>query len=132
MLINIFVADYATNKIQVFDKAGHYLYHIPTLLFPVGLCHSDEFIFVTTGGQKLVKIQISNKKTVKSVVLDEVVFGMDISNNIYGCEYRNKSVIVFNKTLNFLKRIPLKSPHITPDTYTCFVGLITVYKFSVW
>ena len=27
---NIFVADHDTNKIQVFDKAGHYLYHILT------------------------------------------------------------------------------------------------------
>ena len=43
---NIFVADYSTKKIQVFDKAGHYLYHIPT----------PPFIFVTTDEQKLVKI----------------------------------------------------------------------------
>ena len=42
---------------------------------------------------------------------------MDISNSIYVCEYRNNSVIVFDKNLNFLKRIPLKSPHITSDTY---------------
>ena len=70
------------------------------------------FIFVTTGGQKLVKIQISNKKMVKSIGIEEVVFGMDIYDNIYRCEYSNKSVIVFDKKLNFLKHIPLKSPHI--------------------
>ena len=81
------------------------------------------FIFVTTGGQKLVKIQISNKKMVKSIGIEEVVFGMDIYDNIYRCEYSNKSVIVFDKKLNFLKHIPLKSPHITPDTYTSSIRL---------
>ena len=48
---------------------------------------------------------------------------MDISNNIYGCEYYNQSVIVFDKNLNFLKRIPLKSPHFTSDTTTFSIKL---------
>ena len=115
---NIFVADRNTKKIQVFDNTGHYLYHIPTPPVPIGLCPSDEFIFVTTNERKLAKIQISNKKTVKSVVTEQWVWGMDISNNIYGCEYNNQSVSVFDKNLNFLKRIPLKSPHITSNTHT--------------
>ena len=50
---NIFVADCDTNKIQVFDNTGHYLYHIPTPPKPVGVCLNDEFIFVTTQEQKL-------------------------------------------------------------------------------
>ena len=41
---------------------------------------------------------------------------MDISNNIFACEYFNQSVSVFDKNLNFLKRIPLKSPHIPSFT----------------
>ena len=49
---NIFVADSETKKIQVFDNTGHYLYHIPTPPNPTGLCLSDDFIFVTTFGQK--------------------------------------------------------------------------------
>ena len=109
---NIFVADNNTKKIQVFDNAGNYLYHIPTPPYPRGLCLSDEFIFVTTGEQKLVKIQIFNKKTIKSVVTKEEFYGMDVSSNIYVCERCNQSVIVFDKDLNFLKRIPLKSPHV--------------------
>ena len=97
----------------MFDKTAHYLYHILTLTHPIGLCLSDEFIFITSAEKKLVKIQTSNKKSIKSVVTENWVYGMDISNNIYGCEINNKSVSVFDKNLNFLKRIPPKSPHIT-------------------
>eukprot|EP00800_Vazella_pourtalesii_P005875 TRINITY_DN1705_c0_g1_i4.p1 TRINITY_DN1705_c0_g1~~TRINITY_DN1705_c0_g1_i4.p1 ORF type:complete len:385 (-),score=104.96 TRINITY_DN1705_c0_g1_i4:14-1168(-) len=129
---NIFVAGSDTNKIQVFDESGHYLYHIPTPPEPFGLCLSDEFIFVTTGVKQLVKIQISNKKTVKSVVTEKMVYGMDISNNIYGCEYRNNSVIVFDKNLNFLKRIPLKSPHITSDTSIISIRLYENHMYVMF
>ena len=120
---NIFVADRNTNKIQVFDNAGHYLYHIPTQIGPTGLCLSDEFIFMSTDALKIVKIKISNKKTVKSVGTEKWVYGMDISSDIYGCEYDNRSVIVFDKNLKFLKRIPLKSPHFTSDTHTYSIRL---------
>ena len=120
---NIFVVDCYTEKMQVFDNTGHYLYHIPTPPKPIGLCLCDDFIFVTTNKQKLAKIRISNKKTVKSVVTENKVYGMDISSNIYLCEYYNQSVSVFDKNLNFLKRIPLKSPHFTSDTRTCSIRL---------
>ena len=120
---NIFVADNAPEKIQVFDNTGHYLYHIPTPPQPMGLCLSDDFIFVTTDEHILVKIRISNKKTVKSVVTENKVWGMDISSNIYVCERFNQSVSVFDKNLNFLKRIPLKSPHVTSDTRTYSIRL---------
>ena len=120
---NIFVADHKNKKIQVFDNTGHYLYHISTPPKPTGLCLSDEFIFVTTNERKLAKIQISNKKTIKCVVTEHRVSGMDISSNIYVCEHYNQSVIVFDKNLNFLKRIPLKSPHITSDTKTHSIRL---------
>ena len=120
---NIFVADCSTNKIRVFDNTGHYLYHIATPPEPVGLCLSDEFIFVTTFEQKLLKIRISNKKTIKSVRTDNSGYGMDISTNIYVCEYFNQSVSVFDMNLNFLNRIPLKSPHFTSDTRTFSIRL---------
>ena len=73
---NIFVVDHNTKKIQVFDNTGHYLYHIPTPPEPIGVCLSDEFIFVTTYSHKLLKIQISNKKSIKSVVAEEEVYGL--------------------------------------------------------
>ena len=120
---NIFVANYDTKKIKVFDNTGHYLYHIPTPPKPIGLCLGDDFIFVTTEEDKLVKIQISNKKTVKSVVTEKWVCGMDISSNIYVCERYNESVSVFDENLNFLKRIPLKSPHVTSNSLTYSIRL---------
>ena len=120
---NIFVADCKTNKIQVFDNTGHYLFHIPTPPYPRGLCLSDDFIYVKLEEWKLLKIQLSNKKTVKSVVTEKKVIGMDISKDIYVCEYKNKSVIVFDRNLNFLKRIPLKSPHFTSNVYTYYIRL---------
>ena len=120
---NIFVADHFDNRIQVFDNARHYLYHIPTPPCPTGLCLSDEFIYVTTDKLKLVKIQISSLKTIKSVQTEKEVYGMDILSNIYGCEFYNKSVIVFDNTLNLLKRIPLKSPHFTSGTHTYSIRL---------
>ena len=120
---NIYVADCDTRKVLVFDKAGHYLYHIPTAPRPLALCLCDEFMFVSTNGTVLTKIQISQKKTIKSVVTENMLYGMDISDNIYACEYSNKSVSVFDKNLNFLKRIPLKSPHIISDTRTHSIRL---------
>ena len=120
---NIFVADRSTNKIQVFDNTGHYLYHIATSPYPRGLCLSDEFIFVTTLGQKLIKIRISNRKTIKSVGTEKSVYGMDVSNSIYLCESINISVTVFDKNLKFLKRILLKSPHFTSNTFTYSIRL---------
>ena len=115
---NIFVVNRDASKIQVLDTTGHYLYHIPTPPNPAGLCLSDEFIIVTTWGNnpKLVKIQISEKKTIKLVIRQYPLYGMDISDNIYVCEYFDQSVSVFDKNLNFLKSIPLKSPHLTSDT----------------
>ena len=120
---NIFVADQSTKKIKVFDNAGHYLYHITTPPYPIGLCLSDEFIFVTTREHKLVKIEISNNNAIRSVETVKWVYGVDISSNIYVCEYSNKSVSVFDDNLNFLKRIPLKSPHFTSDSRTYSIKL---------
>ena len=120
---NIFVADRNTNKIRVFDNTGHYLYHIPTPPKPIGLCLSNEFIFVTTEEQKLIKVRISNKKAIKSIRTDDLIYGMDISNNIYVCEYYNQSVSVFNTNLKFLNRIPLNSPHFTSNTSTLSIRL---------
>ena len=120
---NIFVTDCDGRKVQVFDKAGHYLYHIPTPTRPIGLCLSDEFMFVTTSESKLAKIQISQKETIKLVVTERPLYGMDISDNIYVCESYNHSVSLFDKNLNFLKRIHLKSPHITSNTLTISIKL---------
>ena len=131
---NIFVANRKDIKLQVFDNTGHYLCHIPTSILSTGLCLCNEFIFVTTHERRLIKIQISNKKTIKSVRTENVVFSMDISSNIYGCEVYNQSVSVFDTNLKFLKRIPLKSPHFTSDTRTYSTKLYenTMYVMFGW
>ena len=60
---------------------------------------------------------------VKLVETEKWVSGMDISNNVYVCECNNNSESVFDKSLNFLKRIPLKSPHFKSNTETISIRL---------
>ena len=116
---NIFVTDNNANTIQVFTEEGKHLYTIPTAGSPTGIALTEEYIFVSAYGQ-LVKIRKSNNKSVKSVKTENGVWGMDIdaNTNIYGCEFLNKSVIVFDNNLKFLKRIKLQTSQITSDTET--------------
>ena len=116
---NIFVADYGPNTIQVFTEEGEHLYTIPTAEFPTGIALTEEYIFISADDQ-LMKIRKSNNKSVKSVKTENSVWGMDIDANtdIYGCEINNKSVIVFDKNLKFLKRIELQTYQIKFYTRT--------------
>ena len=123
---NIFVTDELANTIQVFTEEGKHLYSIPTAGFPAGIALTEEYIFVSTKDQ-LVKIRKSNNKCVKSVETENIVWGMDIdaNTNIYGCEVLNKSVIVFDNNLKFLKRIELQTYQITSNTQTYSLKLYT-------
>ena len=107
---NIFVADYDSDIIQVFDGEGNHLYQISTPPYPVGITLSDEYIFVSTR-DKLVKIEKSNNQSIKSVKTENRVWGIDTNTNtdIYGCEFHNQSIVVFDKDLKFLKRIKLRT-----------------------
>ena len=127
---NIFVADLSANVIQVFSEEGNHLYKIPTAARPIGIALTEEYIFVSAEDQ-LVKIRRSNNKSVKSVRTEKRVWGIDTneSTNIYGCEYKNKSVIVFDNNLEFLKRIKLETSQINSDTLTHSIKL---YKESMY
>ena len=127
---NIFVADNGTSRIQVFNEEGNYLYQIPTPEYPRGIALTEEYIFVSTLDQ-LLKIRKSNNESVKSVQTENEVSGIDIdrNTNIYGCEFANKSVIVFDNNLKFLKRIKLETSQITSDTRTYSIKL---YKDSMY
>ena len=116
---NIFVTDYSTERIQVFDGEGNHLYQISTPLYPVGITLSDEYIFVSTP-DKVVKIEKSNNQSIKSVETENRVWGIDTNTNtdIYGCELDNQSIVVFDKDLKFLKRIELRATQVTSNTYT--------------
>ena len=123
---NIFVTDYDAFTIQVFTEEGKHLYSIPTAASPTGIALTEEYIFVSAKDQ-LVKIRKSNNKSVKSVKTENRLWGMDIdaNTNIYGCESNNKSVIVFDNNLKFLKRIKLQTFQITSDTGTYSLKLYT-------
>ena len=126
---NIFVADNGASRIQVFNEEGNYLYKIPTPEYPIGIALTEEYIFVSAKDQ-LLKIRKSNNESVKSVQTENCVWGIDIdrNTNIYGCE-DNKSVIVFDNNLKFLKRIKLETSQIKSNTQTHSIKL---YKDSMY
>ena len=121
---NIFVTDRGSDRIQVFDGEGNYLYQISTPPYPAGITLSDEYIFVSTR-DKLVKIEKSNNQSIKSVETENRVWGIDTNTNtdIYGCEFRKQSIVVFDKDLKFLKRVKLRATQVTSNTYTRSIKL---------
>ena len=127
---NIFVADNGANRIQVFNEKGNHLYQIPTPERPRGIALTEEYIFVSAQDQ-LFKIRKSNSESVKSVQTEEIVWGIDIDRNmnIYGCEFLNNSVIVFDNNLKFLKRIKLETSQFKSNTRTYSIKL---YKDSMY
>ena len=120
---NIFVTDYDTKRIQVFDGEGNHLYQISTPPYPAGITLSDEYIFVSTE-KKLVKIEKSNNQSIKSVETENMIWGIDNTNtDIYGCEIRKQSIVVFDKDLSFLKRIKLRATQVNSKTVTTCIKL---------
>ena len=125
---NIFVTDFKTDRIQVFDGEGNHLYQISTPPCPVGIALSDEYIFVSTRDifvSTLIKIEKSNNKSIKSVETANRVLGIDTNTNtdIYGCEVSNQSIVVFDKYLKFLRRIELKTTQVKSNTHTNSIKL---------
>ena len=120
----IFVTDYNAERIQVFGGEGNHLYQISTPPHPAGITLSDDYIFVTTD-DKLVKIEKSNNKSIKSVETENRVWGIDTNTNtdIYGCEVSKQSIVVFDEDLKFLKRIKLRTTQVTSDTHTYCIKL---------
>ena len=121
---NIFVADYGAKRIQVFNEEGIHLYQIPTPSEPFGLALTDEYIFVSTP-DSVVKIEKLSNNCVKSVETENKIRGMDTNSNsdIYGCEVPNQSVIVFDKNLEFLRKIKLRTTQVILDTHTRSIKL---------
>ena len=96
---NIFVADYKANRIQVFNAEGNLLYEVSTPPKPIGIALTDEFIFVSTNNRLLLKMENSSNLSIKSVMTENSLFGIESNNNsdIYVCEYLNQSIVVFDK-----------------------------------
>ena len=122
---NIFVTDFDAERIQVFDGEGNHLYQISTPPLPAGIAISDEYIFVSTSSGKLVKIEKSNNRSIKSVKTENVVRGIDTNTNtdIYGCVSNKGLIVVFDKDLKFLKTIKLRTTQVTSNTHTNSIKL---------
>ena len=121
---NILISDFNADRIQVFDGEGNHLYQISTPSGPAGITLSDEYIFVTTR-YKLVKMEKSNNQSIKSVETENRVWGIDTNTNtdIYGCEFGEQSIVVFDKDLKFLKRIKLRATQVTSNADTNSIKL---------
>ena len=133
---NIFVADYLSRRIQVFNSVGNHLYEISTPPYPIGITLTDEFIFVSTNYKLLLRIEKSSNKSIKSVVTESAVYGIESNNNsdIYVCENSNQSIVVFDKDLKLQKRIKLNSTQVNSDTHTYSMKLHegNIYVCHVW
>ena len=122
---NIFVADLGASRIQVFNGEGNHLYTISTPPSPIGIALTDEYIFVSTNNKLVLKIEKSSNETIKSVTTENDVRGIETNSNsdIYVCELLNRSIVVFDKDLKFLKRIKLNSTQVTSNTRTYSIKL---------
>ena len=117
---NIFVADFSAERVQVFNAGGVYIYKISTPPNPIGIGLTEEFIFVSTNKKLVLRAEKLDSKSIRSVQTEKDVFGIDTSNNseIYVYEYYNQSIVVFDKDLEFQKRIKLNSNQLYSDTRT--------------
>ena len=116
---NIFVTDLDCPRIQVFHSDGNHLYSITDgiIVGCTGIALTNEFIFVMSGGN-LLKLNKSTNNRIESVETENDIWGIEVDEqtNIYGCEYENQSIVVFDKNLKFLRRIKLKSTHLQSTT----------------
>ena len=130
---NIFVADYLSKRIQVFNSEGNHLYEI-SLPNPIGIALTNEYIFVSTNNKKLLKVEKSSNKSIKSVTTTNDIFGIesDANSDIYLCELKKRSIVVFDKDLKFQKRIKLNSTHFYSDTNTRSIKLYDEFMYVMF
>ena len=112
---------------EVTEKKGtlQELYKARTPSLPIGIALTDEYIFVSTGNKLVLKLEKSSNETTKSVTTENDVRGIETNSNsdIYLCEFLNRSIIVFDRDLKFLKRIKLNSTQVTSNTNTYSIKL---------
>ena len=118
---NIFVTDLDSPRIQVFNSEGNHLYYITDEIVrgSTGIALTNEFLFVAIG-HNLLKLNKSSNNLIESVKRENHIWGIeaDEQTNIYGCEYYNQSIVVFDMNLKFLRRIKLKSSHLQSNNQT--------------
>ena len=131
---NIFVADYLSKRMQVFNAEGHHLYEISTPPTPIGIALTNDYIFVSTTKRLLLKIEMSSNKYIKSCITKYDVYGIESNNNsdIYVCELYNQSIVVFDKDLKIQKRIKLNSTQVNSSTQTFGIKLYDEYMYVMF
>ncbi|KAI6661344.1 Serine/threonine-protein kinase PknD [Oopsacas minuta] len=109
---DIYIADYSNDRVQVFSSNGDYLFMFSEKMNkPVGICISQNYVFVTQyHGHCINKYELEGKliKSVGSEGNGEAQFycphGVDVSDrnrNVYVCDYNNNRVQILTQVLKF-------------------------------
>ena len=109
---NIYIADTYNHRVQVFSCNGDYLFMFNEKMnLPVGICISQNKVFVTQWSGHCINMYELEGKLIKSVGSEgngKAQFnnpnGLDVSdrnNNIYVCDRNNHRITILTKELKF-------------------------------
>ena len=109
---NIYITDRGNHRVQVFSCNGDYLFMFSRRMNgPVGICISQNKVFVTQHSGHCINMYELEGKLIKSVGSEgnrraqfNAPLGLDISdrhNNIYVCDYYNHRIEILTKELKY-------------------------------
>ena len=136
---NIYITDSNNHRVQVFSCNGDYLFMFSEKMNkPVGICISQNSVFVTQFLSHCINMYELEGKLIKSVGSEgngEAQFmfprGLDVSdrnNNIYVCDYDNHRIQILTEELKYHSMLGidlLKYPRdvkVTPDRVLVLAG----------
>ena len=122
---NIYIADSNNHRVQVFSCNGDYLFMFSEKMKrPVGICISQNIVFVTVWNGNCINMYELEGKLIKSVGSEgngeaqfKHPYGLDVSdgnNNIYVCDRYNHRIQILTKELKYHSMLGidlLKYPH---------------------
>ena len=125
---DIFVCDYAANRIQVFSKEGNYSRTIESqgMPSPISITVSLHHLFVISGyPQSICKLDKVSGDILCRVETDYITFGLSVdTDTLYvGMCVANSISHLSVEDLGSVDITPLNSPHITEDTRLCDIKL---------
>ena len=108
---NIYIADKGSHRVQVFSCNGDYLMFSEEINEPVGICISQNKVFVTQFRGNCINMYELEGKLIKSVGSEgngeaqfKHPFGLDVSdrnNNIYVCDCDNHRIQILTEELKY-------------------------------